>query len=84
MKNQFFVIYDSNKLDMNMFNRETGEYGNYKRFAGIVGSIKAAKSVIRSIKKNHADENPHNFEVYDSFSGINPETGFVNCVYTEQ
>ena len=83
MRKQFFVEYESDKYNRGMWNRQTNDYGCNVWDAGNASTIRSAKSIIRNIRKNHAEDNPRNFKVYDSFADVETETEFVPCVYSE-
>ena len=78
---QYFVEYESDKYNPNMWNRETESYGSYIHFAGNASTIRSAKSIISQIRKERADENPRDFRVYDTFADVDPETNHVPYVY---
>lgn len=83
MAKQFFVEFESDKYNRGMWNKETKEYGCNVWSAGNASTIRSAKSIIRNIRKDYAEENPRNFRVYDSWADVDPETDFVPCVYYE-
>lgn len=83
MRNQYFVKYRSDKYNRMMFNREAGEYGCYEHDGGNASSLRVAKSHIRYIRQEYANENPRDFRVYDSLANIDEATGYVPCVYAE-
>ena len=82
-RKQFFVLYESDRFDRKMWNRETGEYGCNLHEAGNASTLRSAKAIIGNIRRNHADENPRNFSVYDCWAEVDPATNFVPCVYAE-
>lgn len=71
---QFFVQYESSQLLC----------GDYTHTAGNASTIRSAKSIIRNIRKNYAEDNPHNFKVYDCWADVEAETNHVPCVYQEE
>lgn len=71
---QFFVEYESDRMIC----------GSYNHPGGNASTIKSAKTIIRNIRKQKAEENPRNFRVYDSLGDIDEKTDFVPCVYLEQ
>ena len=83
MCKQFFVEYESDRYNRGMWNKQTNYYGCNVWNAGNASTIRSAKSIIRNVRKNHAEENPRNFKVYDSWADVEPETDFVPCVYAE-
>lgn len=83
MRNQYFVKYRSDRYNRMMFNREAGEYGCYEHDGGNASSLRVAKSHIRYIRQEYANENPRDFRVYDSFANVDEATGYVPCVYAE-
>lgn len=70
---RYFVEYESNRKIC----------GGYNHPGGNAGTVKGARSIIRSIRKQEAEHNPRNFRVYDSLGEIDPSTNFVPCVYSE-
>lgn len=81
---QYFVEYVSDRYNRNEYDREKGDYGSYNHeYGSYASTIKTAKSYIRSIRKNHADENPRNFRIYDRWADVDTQTGFCPCVYQE-
>ena len=68
---RFFVRYESDKMIC----------GNYNHFGGNASTIKSAKSIINSIKRELVADNPRRFRVYDTESEIDESTNFVQCVY---
>lgn len=71
---QFFVEYESDRMIC----------GSYNHHGGNASTIKSAKTIIRNIRKQKAEETPRNFRVYDSLGDIDEKTDFVPCVYREQ
>lgn len=74
MCKQYFVEYESDRIVC----------GSKIRTAGRASTIRSAKSIIRNIRKNYAEENPRNFKVFDSWADVDEETNFVPCVYEEK
>lgn len=83
MTKRFFVVYESDRYNRMRFNLETDDYGSYDHDGGNASTLRSAKSVIRNIRRDYADESPRNFRVYDSYAEIDIKTGFVPCVYAE-
>lgn len=73
MRKQYSIEYESDK--------RSG--GSEIWTAGNASTIRSAKSVIRNIRKNFAEQNPRNFVVYDVWADIDPVTNHVPVVYTE-
>lgn len=71
---QFFIEYTSDKK----------RCGSYTHTAGNASTIKSAKSIIRSTRKNEAVYNPRNFKVFDCWADVDEETNHVPCVYFEE
>lgn len=71
---RYFVEYESDKKVC----------GGYNHPGGNASTIKSAKSIIRNLRKQVAEENPRNFRIYDSLGEIDEITNFVPCVYSEQ
>ena len=81
---QYFIEYESDKFDWLAYDREKGERGSYTHYYGSHAStIKTAKSYIRKIRRELAEENPRNFRIYDSWADVDPVTNYVPCVYQE-
>ena len=74
MVKQYFVRYESDKTVC----------GSNDHPAGAASSLKSAKSVIRSIRKNYAEQNPRNFRVYGTWAELDPETNHTPIIYSEK
>ena len=74
MCKQYFVEFESDKIVCR----------SKIHIACRASTIKSAKSIIRNIRKNYAEENPRNFKVFDSWADVDEETNFVPCVYEEK
>lgn len=73
MVKQYFVRYESDKTVC----------GSNDHPAGAASSLKSAKAVIRSIRKNYAEQNPRNFRVYDTWAELDPKTNHTPIIYSE-
>ena len=73
MVKQYFVRYESDKVVC----------GSNDHPAGAASSLKSAKAVIRSIRKNYAEQNPRNFRVYDTWAELDPATNHTPIIYSE-
>lgn len=71
---QYFIEYESDRKIC----------GSYNHPGGNASSVKSAKSTIRNIRSQLANDNPRNFRVYDSLGEVDESTNFVPCVYCEQ
>lgn len=61
------------------------DYDSYNHYYSLHAStIKTAKTYIKRIRKEYADENPRNFRIYDSWGEVDLLTNYVPCVYQEK
>ena len=72
MAKRYAVYYESDK-----FNRMSN-IGKYN-----ASTMRTAKGYINKIKNNHADENPRNFRIYDTFGEVEKDTNFIPLVFRE-
>lgn len=70
---RYFMIYESDRV---ICGSKDHTYGSAKQ-------LKTAKAYISRCREKCAMDNPRNFRIYDILSDIDPETGFVRCVYQE-
>lgn len=78
---QFSVYFHSDVFDKCQYNRETKEYGSNEHFYGNASTLATAKGYIARIRRELADENPRDFRIYDTWGDVDPETGYVPCIY---
>lgn len=57
--------------------------GSNRHTWGYASTLKTAKQYIKRCREEDADNNPHDFMVYDHEADVNPATGYVPCVYSE-
>jgi len=55
---------------------------SYKHFGGYSSTIKTAKDYIGRIKKEEAEDNPRDFEIFDVYAGFDNDT-VPPVVYSE-
>lgn len=72
MAKRFFVRYTSDR-------KVCGEYDHP---AGNASTLKSAKAIISSIRRDYAEYNPRNFRVYDTWADVEESTNHVPCVYS--
>lgn len=70
---RYFMIYESDRV---ICGSRDHTYGNATQ-------LRTAKAYISKCRESEAMDNPRNFRIYDTFSDVDPETGFVRCVYHE-
>lgn len=83
-KKRYFVEFESDKYDPKAYDREKEDYGSYNHYYGSHAStLKTAIGYIGKIRKEYANDNPHNFRVYDTLADVDPITNHVPCIYHE-
>ena len=68
---RYYMCYDSDQIVC----------GSNEHVYGFASSLKTAKQYINRCCKEKAEYNPHNFRIYDTYSDLDPKTGYVPCVY---
>ena len=57
--------------------------GSHNHMWASASSIKTAKQYISKCRQEKALDNPRNFRIFDHYADVDPETGFVPCIYRE-
>lgn len=70
---QYFMMYESDEVVCRSNDHIWGK----------ASSVKTAKQYISRCREKEAQYNPRNFRIYDSYADVDPDTGFVPCIYRE-
>lgn len=57
--------------------------GSYDHEYAAASTVRTAKGYISHCRKKQAQYHPRNFRIYDHWADVDPETGYVPCVYRE-